>query len=89
MVNQRTKIDSRAVSVAGMPITETSAAIRQAFADWNEHRAYLDNGGNYRVKRDGGSNGPIALWNKEVKRLFADSGEFHRAAREWKERGEL
>lgn len=72
---------------------EYSPAVRQAFADWNEHRAYLSNGGNYRVRKmesDGylSSSGPIAPWNREVKRLFANCSEFHRAAQEWKERSE-
>src|ERR1041385_7691740 len=72
---------------------EYSAAVRQAFRDWNEHRAYLDNGRNYRVRSEPATpthrpSGKIAPWNREVKRMFADCGEFHRAAREWKERSE-
>lgn len=59
-----------------------SDTIQRAFRDWNERRAYLDNGGNYRVRRSGGPSGPIAPWNKEVKRLFADCGEFHLAAQQ-------
>lgn len=64
-----------------------SKSVQQAFRDWNESRAYIDNGGNYRVRSEAATpthrpSGKIAPWNKEVKRLFADSGEFHRAARE-------
>jgi hypothetical protein len=85
MVNQRTKVAPRAVSVAGMPITETSDAIRQAFRDWNTRRAYIDNGGNYRVRPEPATpthrpSGKIAPWNKEVKRRFASCSEFHAAA---------
>jgi hypothetical protein len=61
-------------------------SILQAFRDWNDSSAYLDNNGNYRVRTRGADGylsprGKIAPWNKEVKRAFADSGEFHRAAR--------
>lgn len=85
MVIRERKIDLKAVSAAGMPITETSAAIRQAFRDWNERRAYLDNGGNYRVRSEPATpthrpGGKIAPWNKEVKRRFASCSEFHAAA---------
>jgi hypothetical protein len=85
MVNQTPEIDLKAVSVAGMPITETSAAIKQAFRDWNTRRAYLDNGGNYHVRSEPATpthrpSGKIAPWNKEVKRRFVSCGEFHAAA---------
>lgn len=75
-----------------LPPVQYSPAIRQAFADWNDHRAYLDNGGNYRVREEAATpthrpNGKIAPWNREVKRLFADSAQFHRAAQEWKDGG--
>jgi hypothetical protein len=68
--------------------TEYSTAVQQAFRDWNSNRAYLDNGGNYRVRPEPATPthrpaGKIAPWNREVKRLFADSGEFHRAAKEF------
>jgi hypothetical protein len=94
MVNQATKTAPDPLSGSGMPITEMSAAIRQAFADWTSNRAYLDNGRNYRVREEPATpthrpSGKIAPWNREVKRLFADCGEFHRAAQEWKERSEL
>ena len=76
------------------PVAMYSESIRQAFRDWNEHRAYLDNGRNYRVRPEAATpthrpSGKIAPWNKEVKRLFANCSEFHRAAHEWKERSEL
>jgi hypothetical protein len=64
-----------------------SITVQQAFRDWNDNRAYLDNGRNYRVRPEPATpthrpTGKIASWNKEVKR-------FHRAAQEWKERSEL
>jgi hypothetical protein len=64
-----------------------SAAVHQAFHDWNEHRAYVDNGGNYRVRLEPATPthrpaGKIASWNREVKRRFANCAEFHRAAKE-------
>jgi len=67
-------------------MSDYSPAVQQAFRDWNERRAYLDNGRNYRVRPEAATpthrpSGRIAPWNKEVKRLFADSGEFHRAAK--------
>jgi hypothetical protein len=82
MVNQTTKIDSSSVSGPAMPI---SAAVQQAFRDWNQQRAYLDNGGNYRVRSEAATpthrpKGRIAPWNKEVKRRFASCAEFHAAA---------
>jgi hypothetical protein len=51
-----------------------------AFAAWNANRLYIDNNGNYRLKRDGHTNGPIAPWNKDIKRLFPDVTDFHNAA---------
>ena len=64
---------------------ELPKSIKQAFRDWNDSSAYLDNNGNYRVRtRDADGylspNGPIASWNKEVKRTFASCAEFHAAA---------
>lgn len=58
---------------------ETSPAIQQAFQDWHERRAYIDGNGNYHVKGERKSGGPIAPWNKEVKRTFANVSEFHKA----------
>jgi hypothetical protein len=68
-----------------------SPAVQQAFRDWNDNRAYLDNGRNYRVRPEPATptyrpKGKVASWNREVKRLFADSGEFHRAATEFRTR---
>jgi hypothetical protein len=62
-------------------IATYSDAIHQAFRDWNDGRAYTD-GRNYRVKLGTSTSGPIASWNREVKRLFATCSEFHRAAKE-------
>ncbi len=60
---------------------ESSPAIQQALADWNSEKAYVDGNGNYHIKTEGKVSGPIAPWNKEVKRAFADTGEFHKAAK--------
>jgi hypothetical protein len=62
-----------------------SDTVQQAFRDWNEHRAYVDNGGNYRVRPEAATpthrpRGKIAPWNREVKRLFANCHDFHVAA---------
>ena len=54
-----------------------SAAVCTAFQDWLSKRAYLDSGGNYRVRAD---KRRIVPWNKEVKRTFPSVREFHRAA---------
>ena len=56
---------------------EYPAAVRTAFQDWLSKRAYLDSGGNYRVRAD---KRRIASWNKEVKRAFPSVREVHRAA---------
>lgn len=66
-------------------MNQYSPTIQRAFDDWNEHRAYLDNGGNYRVRPETATlthrpSGKIAPWNKEVKRLFPSCREFHAAA---------
>jgi hypothetical protein len=68
------------------PVTaaQVTPSIEQAFTDWTDGRAYIDNNGNYRVKqpRTNGlsSGGRIAPWNKEVKRSFSDVQAFHEAA---------
>lgn len=66
-------------------MNQYSPAVQRAFRDWNENRAYLDNGGNYRVRPEAATpthrpKGKIAPWNKEVKRLFPSCAEFHAAA---------
>ena len=64
-----------------------SPLVQQAFRDWNDKRAYVDNGRNYRVTSESATpthrpSGKIAPWNKEVKRLFPSCAEFHAAAQE-------
>lgn len=61
-------------------------AIQQAFNDWNSNRAYVDKGGNYRVRPEPATpthkmSGPVASWNKEAKRRFPTSAELHAAAK--------
>ncbi|MBI2037241.1 MAG: hypothetical protein HYT14_02680 [Candidatus Liptonbacteria bacterium] len=75
----------KAVRVAKAGSEEEKALLQQAFADWNANKAYVDNGGNYRVRPEPATptahpRGAIAPWNKEVKRAFKDSEEFHAAA---------
>lgn len=57
-----------------------SADVAQALGDWRKGRAYIDGQGNYHVKRDGRSSGPIAPWNKAAKRRFATVTDLHHAA---------
>jgi hypothetical protein len=57
----------------------------QAYKDWNSGVAYIDNVGNYRMKKDGSASGKIAPWNKAVKEAFPDSLDFHNAAQIAKE----
>lgn len=65
--------------------TMYSTTIQDAFRAWIDHRAYLDNGRNYRLRPEPATptrrpSGQIAPWNKEVKRLFPSCAEFHQAA---------
>lgn len=53
-----------------------------AFEAWNANLLYVDNAGNYRLraKPTSGTRGPIAPWNKDIKRLFRDAMEFGNTA---------
>ena len=62
-------------STASLP----SPGIQQAHADWLSGHAYIKNG-NYHVKTEGKSSGPIAPWNKEAKKLYANSKALGEAA---------
>lgn len=53
--------------------------LQTAYTAWTTNTAYIDNGGNIRLKTGGG----IAPWNKLVKSLFLDQCDFHRAAHQW------
>lgn len=57
--------------------------LNDAMRDWKSGRAYIDNGGNYRLygeKRGfDGRDGRIAPWNKAAKVAFADSNELGHA----------
>lgn len=62
--------------------------IEQAFRDWLTNRAYIDNNGNYRVKdstRGSPNCGPIAPWNKTIKKHFKDHDAFHKSALAYEE----
>lgn len=61
-------------------VPEYSPSIQQAFKDWKEGRAYIDNAKNYRVKTERRSSGNVAAWNQEIKRLFPTVSDFHKAA---------
>lgn len=55
----------------------------QAFSDWLNNLSYVTNDGNYHVRSAPHRRGPIAPWNKTVKRTFRDCNIFHLAAHEW------
>lgn len=55
-------------------------AIARALSDWRMNRAYIDGRGNYHVKTEGRSSGPIAPWNKAAKRAFPTVDDLHRAS---------
>jgi hypothetical protein len=79
----------RARASAAHVSEDETPEVRQAYADWNSRRAYLDNGGNYRLRPEGktsGKGGKAAPWNKAVKKRFQKDGkhsnaEFHDAAK--------
>jgi hypothetical protein len=56
--------------------------IEHAMQDWASGAAYLDNGGNYRLKGENSRRGKIAPWNKTAKRTFPSALELHRACAE-------
>lgn len=81
--------DTEQASTEGGEMSSYSDSVKQAFRDWNEHRAYVDNGRNYRVRLEAATpthrpSGKVASWNKEVKRLFPSCAEFHAAAQQVK-----
>lgn len=66
-----------------------SPAVQEGLKAWAEGRAYVDGAGNYHLRPEAASpshrpRGPIAPWNKEVKRAFPDTGAFHEAAQKFK-----
>jgi hypothetical protein len=54
--------------------------LKQAFSDWKNRKAYIDNNGNYHVKNEGKSSEKIASWNKYIKKMYNSVSEFHKAA---------
>ena len=63
---------------------EYPTVIKQALVDWSANRAYIDNKGNYHIRKAGTKGkGPIAPWNKEVKKYFASATELHEAAEKY------
>ena len=50
--------------------------LKQAFADWRNHDAYLSNGG-YRLK----STKKSAPWSKLARKFYPDNADFNEAAR--------
>ena len=53
-----------------------------AFDAWNANLLYVDNAGNYRLraKATSGTRGPVAPWNRDIKRLFPDVWAFSNTA---------
>jgi hypothetical protein len=54
--------------------------LQTAFADWLTGRIYLDGGGNYRSRLPSRS---IVAYNRQLKWLYTDNRDFHRAADRW------
>jgi len=60
--------------------------IHAALEAWRTGRAYVDNGGNYRLYEldptspRGKKRGRIAWWNKEAKQAFPEVFDLHHAA---------
>lgn len=50
---------------------------RKILEDWGSGRAYLDNNGNYRLKAEGRSKGPVAPWNRQAKMSFPSCDVLH------------
>ena len=63
---------------------EYSAEIQAGMRAWVNNRAYIDGNGNYHMKGYNFS-GPIASWNKAVKRAFDDVSAFAKAAHAWEQ----
>src|SRR5690606_34135931 len=59
---------------------EVTDALREAARAWMAGEAYVDSRGNYHVRRPGRTTGPIAPWNREVKRRFPTVDDFRRFA---------
>ena len=56
----------------------------RALSDWRACRLYVDNRGNYHLRREGSTSGsgPVAPYNKQLKRAVAGTEELHRLAKE-------
>lgn len=68
-----------------LPKPKYSITVKEAFRAWVENRVYVDGGRNYRLRPEAATptyrpRGKVAPWNKEVKRLFPSSADFHQAA---------
>lgn len=60
-----------------MELTNTDE--REAFRLWLSNSLYVCRG-NYRIKSEGRQSGPIAPFNRALKRKYPSCSEFHRAA---------
>src|SRR5690606_1650226 len=69
--------EGRAAAVVEPEVTD---ALREAARAWMAGEAYVDSRGNYHVRRPGRTTGPIAPWNREVKRRFPTVDDFRRFA---------
>jgi hypothetical protein len=65
-----------------LTIPTVPLVIEDAYRQWLANQAYIDGRGNYHVKSINVT-GPIAPWNKAVKRLYATVSLFHDAAHAW------
>lgn len=54
--------------------------LQSAFSDWMTGRLYVDGRGNYRSRV---RPRPIVPFNRQLKRLYPDNQDFHRAAHFW------
>lgn len=54
--------------------------LQVAFFDWLAGKVYLDGGGNYRARLPGRR---VVPYNRQLKHLYPDNRDFHRAAHLW------
>ena len=80
-VKEKALTGDKAAEVGGAPGEGTLA--EEGFRAWKANKAYIDNNGNYHVPLPGSRSGPIAKWNKAVKKLYPKHEDFQKASDEW------